>query len=82
MELLSIQVAFSREVGNTFIIYVITYFPLLSLTELVDYPDDSSVPVGSKVFFTYFSKYPPSGTIFTINKLIYLDLIIIKIHIL
>lgn len=82
MELLSVQVAFSWEVGNTFIIYVITYLPLLSLTELVDYPDDSPVPIGSKILLADFSKYPASGTIFAINKLIYLDLIVIKIHVL
>lgn len=79
--LLTVQVAPGGKVCHALLVHVVAYLPLLSLAEFVDYADYGAMAVGSEVFLTDFPEYPASRAIFTVNKLINLDLIVIKINI-
>jgi len=79
--LLTIQITFCWEICYTLFIHIITYFPLLTFTELVYNPYDCSMAVWGEIFFANFAEYPSSGIIFTIDKLVNFYLVSVEIAI-
>ena len=78
--LLAIKIAFCWKMGNTVIISIVGYLPLLSFAKFMDNFDKHKLSIRGIIFFTNFTKNPSSCIIFTVNKLIYLQLPVHKIE--
>lgn len=79
MILLSVKVALGGEIGDTLFIYIVADLPLFAFAKLVNNPYNCTMAIRCEIFFTYLPKDPPACTIFTVNKLVDFDLIVVEV---